>query len=246
MQAKKSKQLLKARLLRERQIYEMRKRAELKAAVAELEKPWELVERAPALFSVAADEQVKALADRFQKPGGFDMWSDRDGPQVLVKRGDGSLLPSRRFFPKGVVHSVRPYGALQEEEEEEEVGFDDWIARGGGGVRRRKSRREGRQAVRLNAEKGLDENLEFIDVEARVVGGESEGEGKTGRLSLKGSGKNVGRSGRRQKDSSRNEKIMLRPLSDLKLDGGGSGIRGSKWKDGDGVRSNPERRERST
>ncbi|XP_010497816.1 PREDICTED: probable DEAD-box ATP-dependent RNA helicase 48, partial [Camelina sativa] len=73
MQAKKQKQLLKARLCRERQIYEMRKRAELKAAVAELERPWEPVQKPPNLFSVCADEQVKVLADRFQKPGGFDL-----------------------------------------------------------------------------------------------------------------------------------------------------------------------------
>lgn len=109
MQAKKAKQLLKARLCRERQIYEMRKRSELKAAVSELERPWQVVERAPTLFSVSADEQVKVLADRFQKPGGFDLWSERDGPQ-LFETPDG--IPSARFFPKGVVHSVRPYGKI--------------------------------------------------------------------------------------------------------------------------------------
>ena len=111
MQAKKAKQLMKARLCRERQIYEMRKRAELKAAVSELERPWEVVEReeataAPNLFSIKADEQVKVLADRFQRPGGFDLWSERDGP-VLFESPDE--LPSARFFPKGVVHSVKPY-----------------------------------------------------------------------------------------------------------------------------------------
>lgn len=112
MQAKKAKQLLKARLARERQVYEMRKRAELKAAVAELERPWETVEnRAPKLFSVSADEQLKVLADRFQRPGGFDMWSERDGPQ-LFSPVDG--LPSARFFPKGVVHSTKPYGRIGE------------------------------------------------------------------------------------------------------------------------------------
>ncbi|KAL6987681.1 hypothetical protein U1Q18_013430 [Sarracenia purpurea var. burkii] len=110
MQAKKAKQLLKARLARERQIYEMRKRAELKAAVSELERPWEVVERAPKLFSVAADEQVKVLADRFQKPGGFDMWSQKDGPQLFT-HVDG--VPSARFFPKGVVHSIKPYGKIE-------------------------------------------------------------------------------------------------------------------------------------
>ncbi|XP_076910344.1 uncharacterized protein LOC143567959 [Bidens hawaiensis] len=101
MQAKKAKQLLRARLARERQVYEMRKRAELAAAVSELEQPWEVVEKAPKLFSVSADEQLKVLADRFQKPGGFDLWSDKDGPQ-LFETVEG--VPSARFFPKGVVH----------------------------------------------------------------------------------------------------------------------------------------------
>lgn len=114
MQAKKEKQLLKARLTRERQIYEMRKRAELKAAVSELERPWEVVEKAPNLFSVGADEQLKVLADRFQRPGGFDLWTERDGPQLFETVDE---LPSARFFPKGVVHSIKPYrrnGGLEE------------------------------------------------------------------------------------------------------------------------------------
>lgn len=111
MQAKKAKQLLKARLSRERQIYEMRKRAELKAAVSELERPWEVVERPPNLFSVKADEQLKVLADRFQKPGGFDLWTEKDGPQLFDMPDD---LPSVRFFPKGVVHSVKPYKQISE------------------------------------------------------------------------------------------------------------------------------------
>ncbi|CAN1275531.1 Putative DEAD-box ATP-dependent RNA helicase 33 [Linum perenne] len=120
MQAKKAKQLLKARLSRERQIYEMRKRAELKAAVADLERPWEVVDKAPTLFSVSADEQVKVLADRFQKPGGFDLWTERDGPQ-LFKTHDG--IPSARFFPKGVVHSVKPYGKVAGLDDPEDAEF---------------------------------------------------------------------------------------------------------------------------
>ncbi|KAM1748904.1 hypothetical protein ACFX12_009836 [Malus domestica] len=122
MQAKKAKQLLKARLCRERQIYEMRKRAELKAAVSELERPWEVVEKAPNLFSVSADEQVKVLADRFQKPGGFDLWTERDGPQLFNTMED---LPSARFLPKGVVHSVRPYKRISGLEELEGLELED-------------------------------------------------------------------------------------------------------------------------
>lgn len=120
MQMKKSKQLLKARLARERQIYEMRKRAELKAAISELERPWEVVEKAPTLFSVAADEQLKVLADRFQRPGGFDMWSEKDGPELLKPETE---LPSARFFPKGVVHSIKPY----EKVENISDGFDESV-----------------------------------------------------------------------------------------------------------------------
>ncbi|CAA7398608.1 unnamed protein product [Spirodela intermedia] len=157
MQMKKAKQLLKARLCRERQIYEMRKRAELKSAISELERPWEAVERAaaaaPNLFSVAADEQLKVLADRFQKPGGFDMWSRSDGPQIL-RPFDG--LPSARFFPKGVVHSLKPYGGAatasaagdeEDEEEDDELQFDDWVARGKGGTRRTRHHRRGRRTA---------------------------------------------------------------------------------------------------
>ncbi|KAL1815712.1 hypothetical protein ACET3Z_018286 [Daucus carota] len=88
MQAKKAEQLLKARLAWERQIYEMRKRAELK---------------------------VQVLADRFQKPGGLDLWSEKDGPE-LFKTVD--RFPSPRFFLKGVVHSIRPYGRVNEEIDE--------------------------------------------------------------------------------------------------------------------------------
>ncbi|KAJ0089400.1 hypothetical protein Patl1_31773 [Pistacia atlantica] len=164
MQAKKAKQLLKARLSRERQIYEMRKRAELKAAVSELERPWEVVEKAPTLFSVTADEQVKVLADRFQRPGGFDLWTEKDGPQ-LFETPDG--LPSARFFPKGVVHSVKPYGLIasersQLESEEDENKFDseesdsvEVTSRNSSGENGRNFRRKGRRR-RFNMPKNSD------------------------------------------------------------------------------------------
>ncbi|KAF7851472.1 hypothetical protein BT93_L3817 [Corymbia citriodora subsp. variegata] len=151
MQKKKAKQLLKARLCRERHIYEMRKRAELKAAVSELERPWEAVEKAPRLFSVSADDQLKALADRFQRPGGFDMWTNRDGPQVFA--GAEAELPSARFFPKGVVHSVKPYGRISDGKDDESDGSSgnsgggEAIAQRNGGYRGRKSRRARRRGT---------------------------------------------------------------------------------------------------
>uniref|UniRef100_A0ACD5ZEU2 Uncharacterized protein n=1 Tax=Avena sativa TaxID=4498 RepID=A0ACD5ZEU2_AVESA len=117
MQARKAKQLLKARLARERQLYEMRKRAELREAVLHLERPWDsdsspvsATALAPNLLSVAADDQLKGLADRFHRPGGVDLWNDRDGPQVFASPDTGRA--SARFLPKNAVHSVQPYARL--------------------------------------------------------------------------------------------------------------------------------------
>lgn len=167
MQAKKGKQLLKARLCRERQIYEMRKRAELRAAVAQLERPWEAPAPAPVpgtaetLFSVSADEQVKALADRFRRPGGFDAWNDRDGPQIFRKlppTADDGDLPSARFFPKGAVHSVKPYGITNSKEEDGEVDLErggDDLGFGIGGRQRRRRRRR----VRSSGESPIDAEI---------------------------------------------------------------------------------------
>lgn len=164
MQAKKAKQLLKARLCRERQIYEMRKRAELKAAVSELERPWEVVDKAPNLFSVSADEQVKVLADRFQKPGGFDLWTEKDGPQ-LFETPDG--LPSARFFPKGVVHSVKPYGVIADRsqldnEEDSDGGGSKCNSESGDSQEIPKTNRSGEETRRWR-KKGNRRRLNVVD-----------------------------------------------------------------------------------
>ncbi|XP_078172538.1 copper ion transmembrane transporter [Carex rostrata] len=160
MQQKKAKQLLKARLLRERQVYEMRKRAELKSALSQLERPWEAVQKAPKLFSVGADEQVKTLADRFQKPGGFDMWNEKDGPRIFKRPNEE--LPSVRFFPKGAVHSIKPYTKEGEEVSAQEQGealrFDDWIAKGAGHIRKTRSWRE-KKSVDMERAQGVSQNV---------------------------------------------------------------------------------------
>ena len=59
---------------------------------------------------MSADEQLKVLANRFQRPDGFDLWSAKDVPQLFDKV-DG--VPLARFFPKGVVHSIKPYEARE-------------------------------------------------------------------------------------------------------------------------------------
>ncbi|KAJ6841467.1 uncharacterized protein M6B38_306270 [Iris pallida] len=260
MQAKKAKQLLKARLLRERQIYDMRKRSELKAAVAQLERPWEEVaERAPTLFSVSADDQVRALADRFQRPGGFDMWSDCDGPRVFRRIASGEL-PTARFFPKGVVHSTRPYGGGGGGGGTDV--FDDWIARGAGGGGSRRQRRtrrlrsgseeeEGEEGFRPNAYgKGngrsgstrnggitLRPTTDIVDVE---VVDRNRKEGVRRNSSERADGKAAGRERYgminpwRRGNKNDSDNVTMRPTVDSY--GGPGGIRGeigdSKWNSG--------------
>ncbi|GFY83686.1 copper ion transmembrane transporter [Actinidia rufa] len=168
MQAKKSKQLLKAQLARERQIYEMRKRAELKAAVAQLERPWEPVERPTSLFSVHADEQVKVLADRFQRPGGFDLWSESDGPHLFTP---GDAVPSARFFPKGAENGEERSGysnsgrfgdGLSSEGLVEARDFSESVVRSGRGSSGKFKKKEKLRRVRMVLENCLCRGLGMV------------------------------------------------------------------------------------
>lgn len=89
MQAKKAKKLHEDGLVREQQIYRMRKRAEMKAAVVELERPWETVgQKQLILLSASADEP---LEDWFQ--------------HELI-RPDSGVPSTSSFSPEGVSHSV--------------------------------------------------------------------------------------------------------------------------------------------
>ncbi|KAG6547110.1 hypothetical protein Mapa_011361 [Marchantia paleacea] len=98
MQEKKERQIEKARLLRERQAFEERKRQELLASSPRVEKPWETSPPRNPLAPPAAalDSRVTALADRFRKQGGEDLWTEDDGPE----KANG--IPGRisaRFLP---------------------------------------------------------------------------------------------------------------------------------------------------
>ena len=81
MQLKKAKQIEKARLMREKHVYEARRRAELLAASPVLEMPWQKMSRVRPPNYVSADEQVTKLAARFQKEGAEDLWTEKDGPE---------------------------------------------------------------------------------------------------------------------------------------------------------------------
>lgn len=98
-QKKKEKQAEKARLAREKQLFDERRRSEAIGAGPLLEKPWE--PRAPSAASplppVHRDPKIKALADRFQKRGAEELWTEEDGA-VASSRADAR--PSARFLPK--------------------------------------------------------------------------------------------------------------------------------------------------
>ncbi|XP_066321870.1 uncharacterized protein [Miscanthus floridulus] len=177
MQAKKARQLLKARLARERQLYEMRKRAELRDAVAHLERPWDPDSSsaadasavAPNLLSVAAEDQLRALADRFHRPGGVDLWNDRDGPRVFASPATGAA--SARFFPRNAFHSIQPYALISD------VG-EATVPRGGAqGVRENAAEDEAysgitdREAVELTERDGTWEPVNALsDADDSIAG----------------------------------------------------------------------------
>lgn len=259
MQSKKSKQLLKARLARERSIYEMRKRAELKAAVSNLERPWEIVQTngsssssqsqsQSSLFSVSADEQLKVLADRFQKPGGFDLWSENDGPQVFNNTREE--LPSSRFFPKGVVHSVKPYGKIdvgakpnrrRKEGNQTRLSGEDSQFKDGGNRTRLSvegSKSKGKNGRRLSVENLQLKNGNWKDKEVRGGGGDSRRiDGRRGQNSNggEGNGRKLGRSDKNKRYLYRGQNVgKLRELNgedvfDMSLQGDGIyGFSGTK------------------
>ncbi|KAI3680567.1 hypothetical protein L6452_35340 [Arctium lappa] len=76
MQSKKPKQVLRARLARERQVNGTRKGVELRVAVSELERPWEVAETAPKLLAL----------ESMSNEGVFDMSLQDDGSYRILKK----------------------------------------------------------------------------------------------------------------------------------------------------------------
>lgn len=108
MQLKKSRQMEKARLMRERHVYEARRRAELIAASPILEMPWQKMSRVRPSNYVSADEQITKLAARFHKPGAEDLWTENDGPdrfEGMDDKEDHFERPSSSWFSNTVAHS---------------------------------------------------------------------------------------------------------------------------------------------
>ncbi|KAH7276663.1 hypothetical protein KP509_39G016900 [Ceratopteris richardii] len=92
MQLKKSRQIEKARLMREKHIYEARRRAEMLAANPVLEMPWQRMSRIRPPSYVSSDEQITKLASRFQRREGEDLWTEKDGPETFEVLGNESSL----------------------------------------------------------------------------------------------------------------------------------------------------------
>lgn len=106
MQLKKTRQIEKARLMREKHIYEARRRAELIAASPVLEMPWQKMSRVRPPNYISSNEQITKLAARFHKQGAEDLWTEKDGPEKFeVMDDDGhDQQPSPRF-PRTRMHN---------------------------------------------------------------------------------------------------------------------------------------------
>jgi hypothetical protein len=104
MQEKKAKQEEKARLAREKQLYNERRREEMMTASPFLEKPWQRA--IPGSISpfppMSADSRVRALADRFQKNRSEDLWTEEDG---AVASSPQDPRPTARFLARASIHS---------------------------------------------------------------------------------------------------------------------------------------------
>lgn len=114
MQARKAKQLHEEGLVRERLLYKMRKRAELKAAVAELERPWENADKLPNLLSGRANGQPEAEDTELSSPDDGEIeitttlpedflgsgWRERTGPPLIGKSDDKIGLQRKRRYKK--------------------------------------------------------------------------------------------------------------------------------------------------
>lgn len=118
-QSRKRKKLKRDGISLERQIYERRKRAELKSAIAVLELPLESVDKVPKLFRNSDDEQLKVLPEPFRKPYGTDL------------RRSGNGLSSSKFRPKGMNQLDDSAKDLVQEfdSDDEEFGEDTYLSR---------------------------------------------------------------------------------------------------------------------
>ncbi|MCO5569039.1 hypothetical protein L7F22_022745 [Adiantum nelumboides] len=116
MQLKKSRQIEKARLLREKHIYEARRRSELLAASPALEMPWQKMSRIRPPNFVTADEQVTKLAARFQKRGAEDLWTENDGPESFeVLNEESHFLKTRAFNQDSSQYNTQNGGQSNEQ-----------------------------------------------------------------------------------------------------------------------------------
>ncbi|MCO5602432.1 hypothetical protein L7F22_056564 [Adiantum nelumboides] len=116
MQLKKSRQIEKARLLREKHIYEARRRSELLAASPALEMPWQKMSRIRPPNFVTADEQVTKLAARFQKRGAEDLWTENDGPESFeVLNEESHFLKTRALNQDTSQYNIQNGGLSNEQ-----------------------------------------------------------------------------------------------------------------------------------
>lgn len=117
MQLKKTRQMEKARLMREKHVYEARRRAELIAASPALEMPWQKMSRVRPPNYISSDEQISKLAARFHKRGAEDLWTENDGPErfeSMDNDDDRSDSQSSPWLSNTMVHNqeVNQYNAM--------------------------------------------------------------------------------------------------------------------------------------
>jgi hypothetical protein len=106
MQENKSKQLLKARLMRERQLYEMRKRAELRAATVNLESPGKSLPKPPLCSPLRPTSTFRAWPTGFKSPEesiSGPRKTDRKAPLLMGSPPFGARRPTLGLFTASIL-----------------------------------------------------------------------------------------------------------------------------------------------
>ncbi|GKU95296.1 hypothetical protein SLEP1_g8673 [Rubroshorea leprosula] len=163
---KKAKEKEKRLLEQEKQIYEARVRSEIRAKLAvTARRDSESDPNATNYSPMSSQEQIKALADRFMKPGAVDLWNEKDGPfkseerPPLIRPGnDRAGLMNSPIDVKKLTSDNRSLADSREILNLRSVGSSYHVKRSYSVQRRGKFRRNESSSSEDDSDSGSDDN----------------------------------------------------------------------------------------
>ncbi|GLT67826.1 hypothetical protein SLA2020_401050 [Shorea laevis] len=179
---KKAKEKEKRLLEQEKQVYEARVRSEIRAKLAvTARRDSESGPNATNYSPMSSQEQIKALADRFMKPGAVDLWNEKDGPfkseerSPLIRPGNERAgLMNSPIDVKKLTADNRSLAGGRENLNLRSVGSSYHVKRSYSVQRRGKFRRNESSSSEDDSDSGSDDNLvKFSDSRLARNGGDA-------------------------------------------------------------------------